>query len=572
MGIEPGLSLRFAEVTAKQQAMELLVWLAVDQPDLTAEGFEPCLEQQWDHQHHHRGCLEALQLLLEALPHQGMDQLFQPPAFNRVVEHDPSQFGSVQCRRITDDCAKPLRNSECTWAVGCKRIPGEAVRIEHRPAAILKQASHRAFAAGDATGQADASLHVPEEDGNSLSRRRMHTSWTPVSGGVTAPQGFRAAGLAVGLKASGNPDLALLLAPAGAVCAGVFTTSVVRAACVDLCSERLASSGGRVRSVLINSGQANACTGDRGLIDSQRATAAMADRLGLDVEEVLICSTGVIGVPIPMPTLLAGLDPLATALTETGGNAAAKAILTTDLVEKQVALEADFDGRRVCIGGMAKGSGMIHPDMATMLGFFCCDAGVEASLWQAMVRRAANRSFNAITVDGDTSTNDTVLAFAAGESLAEDQLGALEQGLTTAMQQLAQAIARDGEGATCLIEVQVEGAADDVSALCVARTVCGSSLVKTAVHGRDPNWGRIVAAAGRSGVMFDPEAVALWIGGHQLMQAGQPVAFDRDAASASLREDTVVIRLRLGSGPGFGVGWGCDLSDQYIRINADYTT
>ena len=400
----------------------------------------------------------------------------------------------------------------------------------------------------------------------------MHSSWKPVPGGVTTTQGFRAAGVAVGLKPSGKPDLALLLAPEGAVCAGAFTTSVVRAACVDLCSERLESSGGRVRAALINSGQANACTGDRGLIDSQRATAAMADRLGLDVEEVLICSTGVIGVPIPMPTLLAGLDPLTIALADNGGEAAAQAILTTDLVEKQVALEANLNGRRICIGGMAKGSGMIHPDMATMLGFFTCDAGVEPLLWQDMVRRAVKRSFNAITVDGDTSTNDTVLAFAAGVALADDQYGALEEGLTTAMQQLAQAIARDGEGATCLIEVQVEGAMDDASALSVARTVCGSSLVKTAVHGRDPNWGRIVAAAGRSGVMFDPQAVALWIGGHQLMQAGQPVAFDRDAASASLQQEKVFIRLLLGSGPGSGVGWGCDLSDQYVRINADYTT
>ena len=400
----------------------------------------------------------------------------------------------------------------------------------------------------------------------------MSSIWKPVPGGVTAPQGFTAAGWAAGLKPSGKPDLALLLAPEGAVCGGAFTRSVVRAACVDLCAQRLEASGGRMRAVLINSGQANACTGDRGLIDSQRATAAAADRLGLDEESVLLCSTGVIGVPIPMPTLLAGLDPLVGALASSGGEAAAQAILTTDLVDKQVALEADLQGRRVRIGGMAKGSGMIHPDMATMLGFFSCDAGVEPSRWQAMVRRAVQRSFNAITVDGDTSTNDTVLAFAAGEALPEDQLDALEDGLTAAMQQLAQAIARDGEGATCLIEVQVEGAVDEASALAVARTVCGSSLVKTAVHGRDPNWGRIVAAAGRSGMAFDPEAVALWIGSHQLMEAGQPVAFDRDAASAVLREDRVSIRLRLGSGPGIGVGWGCDLSDQYVRINADYTT
>ena len=207
-----------------------------------------------------------------------------------------------------------------------------------------------------------------------------------------------------------------------------------------------------------------------------------------------------------------------------------------------------------------------------MLGFFSCDAGVDPGVWQGMVQRAVQRSFNAITVDGDTSTNDTVLAFAAGPPLGQQHHAVLEQGLTQAMQQLAQAIARDGEGATCLIEVQVEGAADEAAALQVARTVCGSSLVKTAVHGRDPNWGRIVAAAGRSGVSFDPEAVALWIGPHQLMAAGQPVAFDRTAASDVLRQERVPIRLCLGHGSGFGQAWGCDLSDQYVRINADYTT
>jgi glutamate N-acetyltransferase/amino-acid N-acetyltransferase len=395
-----------------------------------------------------------------------------------------------------------------------------------------------------------------------------------------------AAGITAGLKASGNPDLSLLLAPEGAVCAGTFTTSLVRAACVDLCAERLAASGGRARAVLTNSGQANACTGARGLADSLTATAAAAERLGLKPAEVLICSTGVIGVPIPIDTLVAGLDPLVAALSSEGGAAAAQAILTTDLVEKQISLEASLGGRRVRIGGMAKGSGMIHPNMATMLGYLSCDAGVSADVWQAMVKRAVDRSFNAITVDGDTSTNDTFLAFAAGEPLSPDHFEALEAGLTAVSQHLARAIARDGEGATCLIEVQVEGAADEAGARAIARTVCGSSLVKCAVHGRDPNWGRIVAAAGRAGVRFDPEAVALWLGPHQLMAAGQPLAFDRPAASSYLRScaagtylggpgpdgDTVQIRLALGGGPGQAVAWGCDLSDQYVRINADYTT
>jgi glutamate N-acetyltransferase/amino-acid N-acetyltransferase len=324
--------------------------------------------------------------------------------------------------------------------------------------------------------------------------------------------------------------------------------------------------------VLINSGQANACTGDRGLLDSQRATQAVADQLGLDHDTVLICSTGVIGVPIPMPTLLSGLGALIAALSDSGGPAAAQAILTTDLVEKQAAVQAELGGRTVRIGGMAKGSGMIHPNMATMLGFFSCDAGMDAAIWRGMVRRAVERSFNAITVDGDTSTNDTVLAFSAGAPLAVEHHADLEAGLTQVMQQLAKAIARDGEGATCLMEVQVNGAVDEAAALRVARTICGSSLVKTAVHGRDPNWGRIVAAAGRADVAFDPEAVELWIGPHQLMDQGQPVMFDRAAASDVLRQDTVQIRLGIGEGPGMGCAWGCDLSDQYVRINADYTT
>jgi glutamate N-acetyltransferase/amino-acid N-acetyltransferase len=405
--------------------------------------------------------------------------------------------------------------------------------------------------------------------------------WSRISGGITAPYGFQAAGLSAGLKPSGKADLSLLLAPEDAVCAGTFTTSVVRAACVDLCVDRLQVASGRIRAVVTNSGQANACTGDRGLVDSLLITQAVAERLGVSQDQVLICSTGVIGVPIAMDPLLAAVDPLVNALAPDGGAAAAQAILTTDLVEKQIALEAVLAGRRVRIGGMAKGSGMIHPNMATMLGYLTCDASIPCDLWQDMVRRAVDRSFNSITVDGDTSTNDTFLAFAAGDPLPTDQLEALEEGLTLVAQHLARSIARDGEGATCLIEVQVEGTDLETEARKVARTICGSSLVKTAVHGRDPNWGRIVAAAGRAGVAFSADAVALWIGSHQLMSEGQPLAFDRAAASAYLSErarggylvdDTVQIRLSLGDGAGQGIAWGCDLSDQYVRINADYTT
>jgi glutamate N-acetyltransferase/amino-acid N-acetyltransferase len=406
------------------------------------------------------------------------------------------------------------------------------------------------------------------------------SSWTSIAGGVTAPQGFRATGITAGLKPSGQPDLALLCAEPPAVVAGTFTTNRVRAACVDLCRERVA--GGHARAVVINSGQANACTGSRGRTDSLAITAAVAGALRIAPEEVLLCSTGVIGQPIAMEPLLAAVPALVEDLRDDGGDAAARAILTTDLVEKEIALEATIAGRPVRVGGMAKGSGMIHPDMATMLAFLTCDAAVEAGAWGAMVRRAVDRSFNVITVDGDTSTNDTCLAFAAGPPLGEEHWPELETGLTLAARHLARAIARDGEGATCLIEVTVEGAPDEAAAARIARTVAGSSLVKTAVHGRDPNWGRIVAAAGRAGVPFSPGDVDLRLGEHDLVRSGVPVAFDRAAAAADLRaiaetgsyllSDTVPILLRVGRGRGRATAWGCDLSEQYIRINADYTT
>ena len=407
--------------------------------------------------------------------------------------------------------------------------------------------------------------------------------WQPISGGITAPNGFKAAGITAGLKASGKQDLALLLAPEAAVAAGVFTTNIVRAGCVDLCVERLQQSQGTARAVLINSGQANACTGDLGLIDSLRATAALADRLGLAHEEVLICSTGVIGVPIPMDLLLTAIDPLVDALAANSeaGAAAATAILTTDLVAKSHALELQIGSQLVRLGGIAKGSGMIHPNMATMLAFISCDVAVPAQQWQAMLRRAADNSFNSITVDGDTSTNDSLIAFAAGPQLEEQYWPLLEAGLNQMCEYLARAITRDGEGASCIIEVLVEGTETNNQARHIARTICGSSLFKTAIHGRDPNWGRIVAAAGRAGVCFDPGAVALWLGPHQLMANGEPLNFDRPAASLYLQtkgsgkyleSDQVDIHLVVGSASGAGRAWGCDLSAEYVRINADYTT
>jgi len=405
--------------------------------------------------------------------------------------------------------------------------------------------------------------------------------WSPIDGGITTPTGFKASGIKAGLKASSKPDLALLLAPEGAICAGTFTQSLARAACVDLCIERLTLKSGKVRAVLVNAGQANACTGQRGLIDSLSATKALADRLGVSAEEVLICSTGVIGVPIPLDNLISSLDHLVQELSFTGGHNAATAILTTDLVEKQIAYEAFIDGRRVRIGGMAKGSGMIHPNMATMLAYLTCDVGVPADLWIPMVQRVARSSFNSITVDGDTSTNDSFLAFAAGPILDDRYLGALEVGLKLVSESLAKAIARDGEGANCLLEVKVIGTDNDDNARTIGRTICSSSLVKTAIHGCDPNWGRIISAAARAGIPFSLKSTSLWIGPYHLIQDGEPLAFDQKAVSVFMQErqksnylidDSILIVLIVGHGSGEAITWGCDLSEEYVRINADYTT
>ncbi len=405
--------------------------------------------------------------------------------------------------------------------------------------------------------------------------------WSPISGGITTPDGFLASGISAGLKPSGKKDLALLFAPDGACCSGTFTQSVTRAYCVDLCIERLKASQGKIRAVVINSGHANACTGSRGKIDSEIITYELAQRLGLSNEEVLICSTGVIGEPIPVEKVNSHLDHLINSLDKEAYLDAANAILTTDLQVKQIAYQAVLGGRRITIGGMAKGSGMIHPSMATMLSYITCDAGVGHVLWSDMIRRVADSSFNSITVDGDTSTNDTFLAFSSGAELDPRYLSTLEEGLHITAQYLAKAIARDGEGANCLLEIKVEGAQSDLDAHIIARTIASSSLVKTAVHGSDPNWGRIVAALGRSGTFFNLSDVQLWIGPYEIFSNGKPLDFDRQIVSNFMKaklkgkyliDDLVSIRVRIGIGKGSATAWGCDLSDQYVRINADYTT
>ena len=412
------------------------------------------------------------------------------------------------------------------------------------------------------------------------------TDWQQINGGITAPKGFKAAGITAGLKPSGAPDLALIWSETEAIAAGVFTTSQVRAACVDYCRQCLEMKAS-ARAILCNAGQANAATGEQGWQDALETAQLLGDALSIAPDSILLASTGVIGQRMRMEAFRQGIPELVASLSENGSEAASQAIITTDLVTKSIALETEIDGRPVRVGGIAKGSGMIHPNLATMLAFITCDAAVSTSLWQQMLSRAADKSFNQITVDGDTSTNDTLIALANGQSRtpAITEMGAsarkLEAMLTAACQHLAKAIARDGEGATCLIEVQVTGAADDAAACRIARTITGSSLVKSAIFGRDPNWGRIAAAAGRAGVAFHQEDLQVQLGDFLLMDRGQPLPFDRQAASnylkqaaagAYLQEDTVLISVCIGNGSGTGVAWGCDLSYDYVRINAEYTT
>ncbi|MEO1093387.1 MAG: bifunctional ornithine acetyltransferase/N-acetylglutamate synthase [Cyanobacteria bacterium J06638_28] len=410
--------------------------------------------------------------------------------------------------------------------------------------------------------------------------------WQVVDGGITAPKGFRAAGVAAGLKPSGAQDLALIVSDTDAIAAGVYTTSQVRAACVDYCQQRLEAKAA-AQAILINAGQANACTGQQGWQDAILSCEKTAAALNIPVESVLVASTGVIGQRIKMDALVAGIPTVVAALSATGSEHAANAIITTDLIVKSIALEMDLEGRPVRIGGIAKGSGMIHPNMATMLAFVTCDAAVSSSLWQTMLQRAIAHSFNQITVDGDTSTNDCVLALANGESRtpaitspgpAAERLEAM---LTAVCDHLAKAIARDGEGATCLLEVTVAGAADDEAARQIAKEIAGSSLLKCAVFGNDPNWGRIAMAAGKAGIPFDQSDLRIQLGHFLLMEHGQPLDFDRAGASSYLKQasegtylvdDTVSVKVSVGYGPGNGIAWGCDFSYDYVRINAEYTT
>jgi glutamate N-acetyltransferase/amino-acid N-acetyltransferase len=397
---------------------------------------------------------------------------------------------------------------------------------------------------------------------------------------VTYPAGFAAAGLSAGLKRSGKPDLGLLVGEQGTAAAGVFTTNRVQAAPVRLSRSRLAT--GRARAVLVNSGQANAATGDRGAADAERATAGVAAAIGLDPEEVLACSTGVIGEPIRMPELLRGLPRLTTSLAVDGGAGFARAILTTDTVTKE-ALARTPEFR---VGGCAKGVGMIAPNLATMLAFVTTDAPVAGADLQRLATEQLAPRFNSLTVDGCTSTNDTVLAFASGSSPSagprvEPGTGRWDD-LAGAFADVADSLARqllaDGEGVHHMVLVDVEGATSEEDARVVARAVADSPLVKTAAFGGDPNPGRILQAVGAAGADVDPMAVDVWIGDVQVVRSGViPLEYFDDGslterARLAMGSAEIEIRVSIGDGTSRARTLGADLSYEYVRINGEYTT
>jgi glutamate N-acetyltransferase/amino-acid N-acetyltransferase len=397
-----------------------------------------------------------------------------------------------------------------------------------------------------------------------------------IDGSVSAAAGFRAAGVACGIKKSNGLDLALIVSDTPASSAAVFTTNKAVAAPVLVSKARLQASGGHSRVVVINSGCANACTGPDGYQTAEAMADAAAGAAGVDPSQALVASTGVIGVSLDRQRVTDGITAAARVLARDGGPAAARAIMTTDPFPKEAAVEVTTPSGTFRVGGIAKGSGMIEPLMATMLGVVTTDAKIEPALLQRALTAVTEVTFNAITVDGECSTNDCVFALANGASgvtIAEGDFDLFVEALRRVCEPLAVGIVRGGEGATKLITIEVTGGATDVEAKRAARAIANSPLVKTAVHGADPNWGRLVAVAGRAGVDFDLERARVQIGDVELFAGGRP--FDERAAQASehLMQTNVTLRVDLGTGKsGSARMWTCDLSAEYVKINAEYRT
>lgn len=400
------------------------------------------------------------------------------------------------------------------------------------------------------------------------------TVGTPVAiagGGVTSPRGFRAAGVSAGIKASGALDLALLVSDTPAAAAAVFTINRAQAAPVIVSREHLARARGQARAVIVNSGCANACTGDQGMSVARAMADEAAKLVGCPADQVLVASTGVIGVALSIDKIRGALPSAFRALAGDQGAAAARAIMTTDPFPKEAAVRSgDFS-----VGGMAKGSGMIEPMMATMLGFVTTDAVVEPTLLDRALREAVNDTFNAITVDGECSTNDTVMLLANGASgvgVDESNYAVFAAALRAVCLELALGIVRGGEGATKLVTVSVTGAATAEDARRAAKAIANSPLVKTAIHGGDPNWGRLIAVAGRAGVAFDLQRAAVTIGSTVLFKDGAPHDENAPTAAEYLKGKDISVGVDLGAGRASSTVWTCDLSADYVRINADYRT
>lgn len=400
-----------------------------------------------------------------------------------------------------------------------------------------------------------------------------------IDGGITAPAGFMAAGVYAGIKPKTHAwplDVMLMTAEQPVAAAAVFTTNKTIAAPVVLSRDNLAKSGGRVRAIVCNSGCANACTGDAGFQVAASTVEFVARQVGCRPEEVLVASTGVIGVDLDLGKVTTGVTAAARELSRDGHRNAMLAIMTTDPFPKETAVKVETPAGAFHVGGMAKGSGMIEPLMATMLGFLTCDAKVEPTVLRKALTAVVRDTFNAITVDGECSTNDTVVVLASGASgvaIDEPLYPALEAGLRAVCKELALGIVRGGEGATKLVTIRVTGAHEWAHAERAARTIANSLLVKTAVHGGDPNWGRLVAAAGRSGVPFDLTRAAVRIGGIVLFENGQPYDANAERAASHLAGKDIEIEVDLGTaGREQATIWTCDLSAEYVRINADYRT
>lgn len=397
-----------------------------------------------------------------------------------------------------------------------------------------------------------------------------------VNGGITTPKGFKVAGIHSGVKRK-RKDLGVIYCERLANAAAVYTLNQIVAAPITVTKETL-SKHQRVQAVIVNSGNANACTGKTGYDDAKTMQRLTAEVFHVNEAHVAVASTGVIGEAMPMDKITSHIDQLQLGKDEQSVSAFGESILTTDTFAKSVCYETEIDGETVTIAGAAKGSGMIEPNMGTMLAFITTDAVIDSSVLQSLLKEVVDRTFNSITVDGDTSTNDMVLVmaseFARHERLTEahPEWAKFVKAFEKTCEYLAKQIARDGEGATKLIEVNVEGSKCDASARKIAKSIVGSSLVKTAVYGFDANWGRMIAAIGYSGVDINPHIIDVSIGQIQLVKQSVPCSYSEEEATSYLQNDTIQINVDLHDGNGRGKAWGCDLTYDYVRINASYRT